>query len=74
MDKDRIDEAALRLLYLTLHDECLAWKTFDWDTMNRLHSKGLISDPRNRSKSIAFSEDGLAAARLAFGTMFEGEA
>ena len=26
IDKQKIDEAVLALLYLTLHDECRAWK------------------------------------------------
>jgi len=37
IDTDMIDDAALALLYLTLHDGSRAWKSFDWDAMNRLH-------------------------------------
>lgn len=25
LNKDKIDDTALALLYLTLHDDCLAW-------------------------------------------------
>ncbi len=39
-----------------------AWKGFDWDTMDRLHEKGYISNPMTKAKSVALSEDG---ARLA---------
>ena len=46
IDTDRIDEAVLALLYLGLHDRYRAWKGFDWDAMDRLHDKGLISDPQ----------------------------
>jgi len=42
IDTDKIDEAVLALLFLTLHDGARAWKSFDWDTMNRLHENGLI--------------------------------
>jgi len=42
IDTGKIDEAVLALLYLTLHDGVRAWKSFDWDTMNRLHEKGFI--------------------------------
>ncbi|MGF6872873.1 hypothetical protein OKW35_002345 [Paraburkholderia sp. MM5477-R1] len=28
IDTDAIDEVALALLYLTLHDQCRAWKGF----------------------------------------------
>jgi hypothetical protein len=40
IDTDKVDEAVLALLYLTLHDGARAWKGFDWDTLNRLHAKG----------------------------------
>jgi hypothetical protein len=62
-DQDKIDEAVLALLYLTLHDEERAWKGFDWDALNRLHEKKLIYDPVNKSKSIAFTPEGLTMAR-----------
>ena len=42
IDKDKIDDAVLALLWLTLHDGDRAWKGFDWDTLDRLHAKGLI--------------------------------
>jgi hypothetical protein len=53
LDKDRIDEAVLALLYLGLHGNYAVWKTFDWDAMNRLHEKGLISNPVNKNKSLS---------------------
>jgi tetratricopeptide (TPR) repeat protein len=61
-DLDRIDEAVLALLVLGLHDERRAWKTFDWAALDRLHAKGLISDPVGRAKSVVFTEAGLEAA------------
>jgi len=43
LNEERIDDAVLSLLYLNL-DHCgVGWKGFDWDVMNRLHEKGLIS-------------------------------
>ena len=59
LDTDKIDEAVLALLYLGLHDKVRAWKGFDWDAMNRLHEQGHISDPRGKSKSVLFTEEGL---------------
>ena len=56
IDTEKIDEAVLALLYLTLHDGARAWKGFDWDTLNRLHAKGLISDPVSKSKSVVLTE------------------
>ena len=29
IDEDKIDEVALALVYLTIHDECRAWKQVD---------------------------------------------
>jgi hypothetical protein len=59
IDTDKIDEAVLALLFLTLHDGARAWKSFDWDAMNRLHEKDLISDPVGKAKSVLLSERGL---------------
>jgi hypothetical protein len=69
-DKDKIDECVLALLYLTLHDECRAWKNFDWESMNRLHEKGMIHDPVNRSKSVVFTEAGLGESEKLFKEFF----
>lgn len=56
LDKAKIDDAVLALLYLGLHDGVRAWKGFDWDVMNRLHERGDISDPRSKAKSVVFSD------------------
>lgn len=61
-DLDRIDEAILGLLVLGLHDERRAWKTFDWDALDRLHAKGLIANPASRAKSVALTDSGLNEA------------
>jgi hypothetical protein len=36
IDTDKIDDAVLALLYLTLHDGFRAWKGHDWDVLGRL--------------------------------------
>ena len=69
-DLDRIDDAALALLFLTLHDGYRAWKGFDWGVMDRLHEKGFIDDPRNKTKSVVFTEEGLERSKRLFETMF----
>jgi Domain of unknown function (DUF6429) len=69
-DTARIDEAALGLLYLTLHDQCRAWKGFGWDILDRLHQAGLIDDPVGKTKSVVFTEKGLAAAEAAYRKLF----
>ena len=50
-DHDKIDEMILALLWLTPAGPQQAWKSHDWDAMERLHAKGYISDPRPRAKS-----------------------
>ncbi len=69
VDEQKIDEAVLALLYLTLHDECRAWKSFDWDAMRRLHKKGYIEDPV--AKSVVLTEEGLAQSRRLFERLFK---
>lgn len=49
-------------LHLGLHDGHRAWKSFDWDALARLHKKGLISDPVRQARSVAFTDEGLAAS------------
>ncbi len=56
-DTDKIDEMVLALLYLTLHEDRRAWKSFDWDALNRLFEKGLIENPRNKNKSVVFTDE-----------------
>lgn len=58
-DKDKIDNAVLGLLWLTLHDQCRAWKGMDWAALDRLYQKGLIEDPVNRNKSVVLTREGL---------------
>lgn len=60
LDDAKIDDAVLALLRLGLHEESRAWKGFDWDAMARLHAKGLIGNPRGRTKSVILTEAGLA--------------
>ena len=70
VDNDRIDDATLALLLLTLDDNGRAWKSFDWETMNRLHEKGFISDPKGKQQSVALTEEGQARAVALFQEMF----
>ena len=70
IDTDRIDEAVLALLYLGRHEGQRAWKSFDWDAMNRLHAKGFISDPVSRAKSVVLTDTGLEEAKRLFEELF----
>jgi Domain of unknown function (DUF6429) len=70
IDTEKVDEAVLALLYLTLHDGARAWKGFDWDTLNRLHAKGLISDPVGKAKSVVLTDEGLRESQRLFRQLF----
>lgn len=73
-DTDRIGEAVLALLALTIHDEsefgARVWKGHDWDVLGRLHEKGMIHDPISKTKSVALTPDGLEKSRELFDKLF----
>ncbi len=75
-DKDKVDDATLALMYLVAFkfDPKLpghsAWKSFDWDTLERLHEKGLILDPKNKNKSVGMSDEAFKKAEALFEEMF----
>jgi len=59
----------LALMRLVMHDDkygVRAWKSFDWDTLVRLHEKGLISDPKSKAKSVAMSEEAVKLSESLF--------
>ena len=70
IDRDKIDDAVLALLWLTLHDERRAWKGFDWEAPERLHARGLISDPVNKAKSVILTDEGLRQSEELFRALF----
>ena len=70
VDEHRIDETVLALLFLTLHDGCRAWKSLDWNCLNRLHEKGLIENPVNKAKSVVLTQEGLAESERLFKALF----
>ena len=70
-DKYKVDEINLALLYLVTWERqeglgSRAWKGFDWDTMNRLHKKGFISDPKGKAKSVVLSEESYKKSKELF--------
>jgi hypothetical protein len=74
IDTDRIDDCVLALLLLGRHDGQRVWKSFEWDAMERLHKKGLISDPVGRAKSVVLTHEGLEKAERLFRDLFETNA
>jgi hypothetical protein len=72
-DTDKVDDAVLALLHLTsfaLGQVRRAWKGHDWEALNRLHARGLISDPRTKAKSVLLSEQGVVRAERLFAKHF----
>ena len=74
-DEDKIDDCTLALLYLVTHERhaglgARAWKGVDWDTLNRLHEKGFISNPVGKAKSVGMSEEGFLRAKELFERLF----
>jgi hypothetical protein len=72
-DKDKVDDALLALLFLTMWRDRLetrACKGHDWDTLDRLFEKGYIADPKSKAKSVALTEEGKARAEELFYQLF----
>ena len=66
---DKVDEMALTLLFLTSFEEygtMRAWKEMAWEVSNRLYEKGYIHDPKNKNKSVVFTEEGYKRCRKLF--------
>ena len=75
-DEDKIDDYTLALMSLVVHDRmegygARAWKGFDWDTMNRLHEKGMITNPIGKAKSVGLTEEGYKKAEELFDRFFK---
>jgi hypothetical protein len=70
VDWDRVDEAALAIMFLGLHDGWRAWKGIDWEVLNRLHDRGFITDPRSKAKSVIFTEGGLEESQRLLAMLF----
>jgi hypothetical protein len=63
-------EEVLALLYFNDHGVTRAWKGFDWDTLDRLHAQGFISNPKSKAKSVVLSEEGARRAEELFRRYF----
>jgi hypothetical protein len=74
IDSDKIDETVLALLHLGVHGRGRAWKRFDADALQRLHAKGFIFDPDNKTQSVLFTAEGEREAERLFRKLFAREA
>ena len=72
-EKDKVDEVVLALMWLVSYKDSLvtrAWKQFDWDSLDRLHEKGLISNPKSKAKSVVLSEEAVKLSEELFKRYF----
>jgi hypothetical protein len=76
-DKDKVDDMALALLWLTTIGEkqggqvvLRAWKGHDWDALNRLHEKRLYWRSCRESKSVFVTEEGAERSEELFRQFF----
>ncbi|MDX9865869.1 MAG: DUF6429 family protein [Anaerolineaceae bacterium] len=73
-NQEKVADVVLALLYLNSFedqfDTVRAWKSFDWDALDRLHERGMISNPKGKTKSVVFTEEGLEQAKQKFMEMF----
>ena len=72
-DKEKVDQATLALMWLVTESDKYggrAWKGFDWETLDRLHEKGFISDPKRKAKSVVLTDEALELSETLFRKMF----
>ena len=65
-DLDKVDDFALAILYFNAFKDYFqvrAWKGMDWDILNRLTEKGFIFDAKNKTKSVVFTDEGIAKGK-----------
>jgi hypothetical protein len=72
-NKEKVDQATLALMWLVTERDkygSRSWKGFDWDTLDRLHEKGYISDPKRKTKSVALSDEAVKLSENLFMDFF----
>ena len=70
-DQDKVDEMTLALLYLVSSKlpggpGARAWKGFDGATIDRLHKKGWIEEPKTKSMSLLVTDEGYRKSEQLF--------
>ena len=76
-DTEKVDQAVLALLLLTLHEASdtggRVWRGHDWEALKRLHEKGYISNPVSKAKSLVVTREGLVESTRLFAELFGTE-
>ena len=58
-DPSKLDEIVMALLYISSFQDGRVWKGYDWNILERLHEKGLITNPVGKSKSFFLTAEGM---------------
>ena len=73
IDEEKLEQTVLALLYLNTIDDKFgkrAWKGFPWSVMDQLHTKGYISNPATKNKSVVLSDEGAQLSKDLFERLF----
>lgn len=73
-NEQKLIEVGLALLWLGAHSDrgiTRAWKGLDWELLNLLHEKGLISNPVGKAKSVVLSQEALELAEKYYAAHFQ---
>jgi hypothetical protein len=70
IDTDKLAEAALAILSLTIHEGGRVWKGLHWDLLDLLEEKGWIVEARTKAKSVVLTEEGEERSRQLFQKLF----
>ena len=80
IDQEKFDEIVLALLFHNSWREKVgefkvyrAWKSLDWDALDRLHEKELIGSPQGKAKSVVVTDEGYALAKRLFEELFAAD-
>jgi hypothetical protein len=74
-DKDKVDEMTLALMFLVMSrvgEGGRAWKSFDAQTIERLHVKGWVANPNVKGATLDLTPEGLKKAEELFRNTFQG--
>jgi len=71
---DLLDDLVLALLWFnsseTEFGSHSAWKSLPWDALDRLHARGMISEPRRKSYSVALDDKAWERGKAVFEQWF----
>jgi hypothetical protein len=68
-DKKKVDDMALALLHLTTYEDKAgyrAWKSLDWDTLERLHEQGYLGNVKSKARSMIVTAEGRKISEALF--------